>query len=266
MADQGGTLERRMTGSRGVIAGLTVTTLTFLYGPIAVLILFSFNAATMSVAWEGFSLRWYGRLAADESLWAATYNSLIVGTVSTGLALMFGVSAAVALERRTFLGKGVIESALLLPLIIPEIMMGVSLMLFFVLVKWPLGLVTVIIGHLLFNLPLVTLVVRARLRKLEPILEEAAKDLGATPWQAFSRVTLPLLRPGVVGAALLAFTVSFDDFVVAFFTTGPGATTLPVKVFSMMRTGVSPEINALSALLVVVSMTVIGVALWLQRK
>jgi spermidine/putrescine transport system permease protein len=133
-------------------------------------------------------------------------------------------------------------------------------------VEWPLGLSTVIIGHILFNVPLVTLIVRARLRKLDPALEEAAQDLGATPWQAFWRVTFPQLQPALWGAALMSFTVSLDDFVVTFFTAGPGSTTLPLKVFSMMRTGVTPEINALSALLVMVSMCLIGLSLMLQRK
>jgi len=138
--------------------------------------------------------------------------------------------------------------------------------LFFVMVEWPLGLATVMIGHVVFNLPLVTMVIRARLRKIDPVWEEAAQDLGATPWYAFTKITLPLLRPAILGAGLMAFTLSLDDFVVTFFTTGPGATTLPLKVFSMMRTGVSPSINALSAILVSLSMVLLAVALVFQRK
>jgi spermidine/putrescine transport system permease protein len=244
----------------------SVATLIFLYGPIAVLIVYSFNAAKVSVVWEGFTLQWYATLASNASLWMATYNSLIVAGVSTVVAVILGLVGAFWIERRTFRGKGLVDGMIMLPLIIPEIMMGVSLMLFFVTVEWPLGLSTVIIGHILFNVPLVTLIVRARLRKLDPALEEAAQDLGATPWQAFWRVTFPQLQPALWGAALMSFTVSLDDFVVTFFTAGPGSTTLPLKVFSMMRTGVTPEINALSALLVMVSMCLIGLSLLLQRK
>jgi spermidine/putrescine transport system permease protein len=158
-----------------------------------------------------------------------------------------------------------VEGALVLPLVIPEVMMGVALMMFFVLIRLPLSLLTVTIGHAAFNLPIVVLMVRARLHKLDPALVEAARDLGATPWQAFRRVTLPLLMPAILGSVLMAFAVSLDDFIVTFFTAGPGSTTLPLKVYSMVRSGVSPEINALSAILVVVSMALIALALLLQR-
>jgi spermidine/putrescine transport system permease protein len=159
-----------------------------------------------------------------------------------------------------------IEGGLVLPLVIPEVMMGVALMLFFVMLKIPLGLATVILGHIVFNIPLVTIMLRARLRKLDPALREAAADLGAGSWQVFRYVTLPLLRPAIWGAVLVAFTVSLDDFLVTFFTAGPGATTLPLKVYSMIKSGVTPEINALSALLLVISMACIGLSLHLQRR
>ena len=138
--------------------------------------------------------------------------------------------------------------------------------MFFVMLKMPLGLTTVILGHIVFNIPLVTIMLRARLRKLDPALGEAAADLGASSWQVFCHVTLPLLRPAIWGAVLVAFTVSLDDFLVTFFTAGPGATTLPLKVYSMIKSGVTPEINALSALLLVVSMTCVGLSLHLQRR
>lgn len=241
-------------------------TLVFLYGPILIILLFSFNASKISAMWEGGTLYWYQQLAGDHSLWAATSNSLLVGAVSTFVALGLGLGAAVFLERGRMLGQPLIEGVLLLPLVIPEVMLGVALLLFFVMLEWPLGLATVTIGHCVFNLPLVIMVLRARLRKIDPVWEEAARDLGATPWQAFVHITFPLLRPAILGAGLMAFTLSLDDFVVTFFTTGPGATTLPLKVFSMMRTGITPEINALSAILVTVSMLLIGVSLAFQRK
>lgn len=154
----------------------------------------------------------------------------------------------------------------MLPLVIPEVMMGVALMLLFVTVHVPLGLTTVILGHIVFNIPLVTIMIRTRLRKLDPMLREAAADLGADSWQVFRYVTLPLLRPAIWGAVLVAFTVSLDDFLVTFFTAGPGATTLPLKVYSMIKSGVTPEINALSALLLVVSMIGVAGSLYLQRR
>ena len=239
--------------------------LIFLYLPIAVLIVFSFNASRLSAVWTGWTIDWYRVLASDAALMGALWNSLIVAAASTVAATGLGVGAAVGLERARFRGRDAVELGLLLPLVIPEVMMGVALLVFFVLIKLPLGLLTVAIGHTVFNLPLVAAMVRARLRRLDPGLEDAARDLGATTWQAFARVTLPLLRPAILGAALMAFTVSLDDFIVTFFTAGPGATTLPLKVYSMIKSGVSPEINALSTVLVVVSMGLIALSLMMQR-
>lgn len=255
-----------MGGRRGWLAGVSVADLAFLYAPLAVLLLFSFNDSRLAATWQGFTLRWYRLLVEDDSLRAALWNSLVVGAASTAIALALGTAAALALEGMGPRGRRLAEGVLVLPLVIPEVMMGVALMLFFVLVRVPLSLATIAIGHAALNLPLVVLIVRARLRKLSPSLVEAAQDLGATPWQAFRRVTLPLLAPALAGAALLAFTLSLDDFVVAFFTAGPGATTLPLKIYSMVKTGVSPVVNALSAALVLASMALVGLSLALQRR
>ncbi len=249
-----------------LLGSLSFAALSFLYLPIVILIIFSFNAAKIVASWQGLTFHWYQLLTTDESLWAATQNSLTVGLLSMMVDLVLGVGAGVALERGVFAWRSGVESLVLLPLVIPEIMMGVSLLLLFVIIGWPLGLSTVTVGHIVFNLPLVAVIIRARLRKLDPVLEEAARDLGATPWQAFRYVTLPLLRPAMLGAGLMAFSVSLDDFIVTFFTAGSGSTTLPLKVFSMLRTGISPEINALSALLVVISMILIALSLLFQRK
>jgi spermidine/putrescine transport system permease protein len=155
---------------------------------------------------------------------------------------------------------------LLLPLVIPEIFLGVALLMVFVLCQVHLGFGTIIIGHMVFILPLTIVIVRARLRKLDPVWEDAARDLGATSWDVLTRITLPLLRPAIWGAGLLGFTVSLDDFVVTFFVAGPGSTTLPLKVFSMIRTGMTPEVNALSAVMVVVSMLCVGLSWFLQER
>ncbi len=253
---------------RGFI-GLNVVSLLailFLYGPILVLVLYSFNAAHLSMEWRGTTLKWYEALVHDEALLAAAGNSLLVAVISTIGATWLGGFIALGMERMAPRRQQIIEGGLVLPLVIPEVMMGVALMLFFVLLKMPLGLTTIILGHIVFNIPLVTIMLRTRLRKLDPALSEAAMDLGASPWQVFRHITLPLLRPAIWGAILVAFTVSLDDFLVTFFTAGPGATTLPLKVYSMIKSGVTPEINALSALLLAISMACVGLALHIQRR
>jgi spermidine/putrescine transport system permease protein len=252
--------------SRRWLLGISVVDLCFLYLPIVVLVLFSFNTSRLSAAWRGFTLQWYRALAADESLFQALQNTLWVALPSTGLAMVLGLGLAVGLHRRVHPSSRLVEGLLLLPLVIPEVMMGVALLLFFVLVRLPLGLLTIILGHTTFNLPVVVVILLARLRQLDPRLLEAARDLGATHWQAFRQVTLPLLMPAVGGATLLVFTLSLDDFIVTFFTAGPGSTTLPLKVYSMLKAGISPVVNALSAMLVLVSMGLIGLALVLQRE
>ena len=238
----------------------------FLYGPIMILVLYSFNSAQLSMAWRGMTLKWYTALMQDQALLAATANSLLIAVASTIGAIVLGGLIALGMEGLSSRRQQAIEGGLVLPLVIPEVMMGVALMLFFVMLKVPLGLTTVILGHIVFNIPLVTIMLRARLRKLDPALGEAAADLGAGSWQIFRHITLPLLRPAIWGAVLVAFTVSLDDFLVTFFTAGPGATTLPLKVYSMIKSGVTPEINALSALLLVVSMACVGLSLHLQRR
>lgn len=245
---------------------LSTALMLFLYAPVMILILFSFNDSRFAGVWVGGTLEWYRKLVGDAALHQALSNSLAIAGVSTLGATLLGLGAAVGLERRRFQGQALVESALILLLVVPEVMLGVALLLWFVLLRVPLGLLTVTIAHTAFNLPLVTMMIRARLQRLDSGLEDAARDLGATPWTAFRRITLPLLSPAILGAALMAFTVSLDDFIVTFFTAGPGATTLPLKVYSMIKSGVSPEINALSALLVIVSMVLVALSLWLQRE
>ena len=245
---------------------VSLLAMLFLYGPIIVLVLYSFNAAHLSMTWRGATLKWYAALVHDEALLAATANSLLIALVSTIGATGLGGLLALGMEHMPHRQQQLLESGLVLPLVIPEVMMGVALMLLFVTVHVPLGLTTVILGHIVFNIPLVTIMIRTRLRKLDPLLREAAADLGADSWQVFRHVTLPLLRPAIWGAVLVAFTVSLDDFLVTFFTAGPGSTTLPLKVYSMIKSGVTPEINALSALLLVVSMMGVAASLYLQRR
>ncbi len=238
----------------------------FMYAPIVILILFSFNASRYASSWEGFSLRWYQALFSDRAIGLALRNSLVVALVSTLIATAIGALAALALERYDFWGKLSFDALLYLPIIIPEIAMAVMLLLFFILTHVRLGLGTVIIAHVAFCMSYVAVVVRARVAGLDRTLEEAAQDLYANEWQTFRRITLPLIMPGIVSGALLSFTLSLDDFVITFFTTGPGVTTLPIQVYGMIKTGVTPEINALSALMLAASVGLVITSLLLQRR
>lgn len=231
----------------------------FLYAPIVVLVVFSFNDARFTARWEGATLRWYGALLGNPDWLRTGWNSLVIASVSTALATILGTMAALALERSRFRAKGMAVTTLYLPIIVPDLIMGIALAVFYsgaskvagsaFGVRLSLGKATVIFAHVAFNISFVAVVVRARFRGIPESLEEAALDLGATRWQAFWRVQFPLLSPGILSGALLAFTNSVDDFVVTYFTAGPGATTLSLKIFSTLRFGVTPEVNAISALL-----------------
>jgi spermidine/putrescine transport system permease protein len=273
----------------------------FLYAPIAILIVLSFNAATVTeggrvlgaTVWKGFTLDWYKTLAQNARIIDAAYNTLVVALIATLISTIFGTMTALAMERYNFFGKLAFDAVLYLPIIIPEIVMALSLILFFVLINlggWALDLsnqvatwtflpkflsdflvrlirvTPIIIAHVAFNISFVAVVVRARLADFDRSLEEAAQDLFANEWQTFRRITLPLIMPGIIGGALLAFTLSIDDFVITFFVSGPGATTLPVHVYSMIRIGVTPEVNAVSAVMLVVSIVLLLLSLALQRR
>lgn len=240
----------------------------FLYLPIAVLVLFSFSGSRYAAVWGGFSLEWYQRLSTNTRLLEVLGNSLAVAAAATVLSAVLGTAAAVALARAPRLPARSAWAVLLYaPVVMPELVQGIALlMLFALLLPIPRGLTTIAIAHTVFGIAYVALVVRARLLDYDPQLEEAARDLGATPSQTFFRVTLPLIWPGVLGGALLAFTLSLDDFVIAFFVTGPGAATLPIEIYSMVKRGVTPEINALATLILLVSVILIALSLRLQRR
>jgi len=254
---------RRLPGPIILGGGLVMV---FLYFPIMVLMGLSLNASTMGVAWKGFSLQWYAKLLGNPAMIEAAVNSLIIAFTSTSLSLLLGIGTAIRLEQQQSCHTSWMMTIIVLPLVIPEILLGVALLMLFVLCQIPLGFGSMIIGHMVFNLPLTVVILRARLRKMDPAWEEAARDLGATPWKVLTCITLPMLRPAIWGAALLSFTVSLDDFVVTFFVAGPGATTLPLKVFSMIKTGITPEVNALSAILVVISMACVGLSWVVQQR
>lgn len=250
----------RRSGIRVAAGAYMALIYLFLYLPIGVLVAYSFNASRLQAVWTGFTLDWYRELFDDFAIWAATSNSLVVGVVSAVVSTVIGTMAAFALHRYSFRGKGAFEAFLQLPIVIPEIVMGVALLAFYVLIEMPLGLHTVTIAHIAFNISFVTVVVRARLYSFDFTLEEAAMDLGANRWQTFFRITLPLIAPGVAAGFLIALTLSLDDFIIAFFTAGAGSTTLPMQVYSMMRFGVTPKVNALSTLILLVVVTIAAVA------
>jgi spermidine/putrescine transport system permease protein len=243
-----------------VLALHTALVYLFLYAPIAILILFSFNSARQTAVWEGLTLDWYRSLLRNDVLLGAVRNSLVVAVATTVIASVLGTLAALALARHTFAGAGFTRYLLYLPVIIPEIVVGAALVTFFGVAGMHLSLVTVVIAHVTFSVSYVAIVVRARLQGLDPSLEEAARDLGAPPLAAFFRVTLPLILPGVVAGALLVFTVSIDDYVITSFVAGVGATTLPLQIYSMLKVGVTPEVNAVSTLLLVGTGVLVAVA------
>ena len=227
----------------------------FLYAPVAVVVAYSFNDARFGAGWRGFTTKWYGELLGNELALAAARNTAVLAVASTALSTLLGTLLGYGLSRYRLPGKAAADRLLYVPVFIPDIVMAVSLLLFFSLLRqWTglfgLGLAAMVTGHVTFQVPFVAIVVRSRLADLDPALEEAARDLGAGTWQTFRHVTWPLMMPGVVAAALLAFTLSLDDFVVSFFTSGPGSTTLPILIYSSVKRGVTPDINALSTFLV----------------
>ena len=244
-----------------------------LYAPIVTLVAFSFNTDRRNVVWRGFTLNNYVLAWENTALLEAFTNSLVIAVIATVISTVIGAMVAMLLWRFRFPGKPAYEGFMALPIVIPEICMGVSLLVFFArlgwwdavaALPWPLNLSTIIIAHVAFCFPFVAIVVRARMAGFNRELEEASKDLGASEWQTFWSVIYPFMQPGVVAGALLAFTLSLDDFVITFFTSGPETVTFPVKVYSLVRRGVSPEINAVSTALIVITVAATIIAMRLQ--
>lgn len=240
--------------------------LVFLYAPIAVLVVYSFNTSRLNILWEGFTLRWYSEVWSNVPLMRAAKNSLIVALVTTVLSVGMGTLGAWLLHRYRFRGRRALETLIGVPVMMPEIIMGVSLLVLFATVAMPLGFTTVIIAHVTFCFPFVLLAVRARLQGLDPALEEAALDLGATPLQAFRLVILPTLRPAIVAGGLLAFTLSMDEVIVTYFTASPGSATLPLRIFGLAKVGLNPILNALSAVFIFGTVAIVLFAERLKKR
>lgn len=232
---------------------VTIIVLLFFYLPVAVLIVNSFNASRFGGAWEGFSLLWYAKLLKHREIWAAVRNTLIIACTATVCSVVIGTTAALALHRFQTRLQQSHYLLIYTPLVIPEILMGIGLLLFFVAIGVPLGLFSIFLAHVTFCISYVAMVVLGRLQNFDFAVVEAAQDLGADLPTVTWRILIPLLSPGIISGALLAFTLSIDDFVITFFVAGPGSTTLPIRIYSMIKHGSPPLINALSTILLVVT-------------
>ena len=236
----------------------------FLYLPLAIVVSYSFNDSRLNAEWVGFTLHWYRTLFSDEQMFRAAANSLLIACISSAVATVLGTMAGIAIHRYK---PRLLPILVITPVAMPEILLGVSLLLFFIQVlNLTLGMVSVVIAHITFSIGFVAIVVRARLAGMDEALFEAARDLGATPWQTFRLITLPLIMPGVIAGALMVFTLSIDDFVITFFTAGVGVSTLPLQIYSMIKIAVTPEVNAVSTLLMLLTLTLILVASRLDKS
>lgn len=268
----------RSLAGRAALGGTSLLVYGFLYLPVAVLVLFSFNDARTGGRWAGFTTEWYAALLENTRLRTAASNSLTIALVSTAIAVVLGTMLSLGLERHRFRGRAALRQLVYLPVIAPEIVTGVSLLAFFSLVLGGLnrllglegagalrmGRPTVVMAHVAFDVAFVALVVRVSLRNFDRSIEEAAQDLGASPWHTFWRVTLPSILPGVLGGALLAFSLSIDNFVITFFVAGPGGVTLPLEIYAQLRRTIRPDVNAVSTLLFAASTLALLLALGIQ--
>jgi spermidine/putrescine transport system permease protein len=269
------------------LALTTILVYLFLYLPIVVLIVFSFNSSRTNIVFEGVvnqgpcgPFYWYCQLFRNRDVIDATRNTLVIAITSTVVATIVGTMAALALQRYRFRGRDTSETVMYFPIVTPEIVMGIGILVMFsaafgwinsTLALGPdqrlsMGMGTVIVSHIAFSVPFVILTVRARLHGFDNRVEEAAMDLGANEFTTFRRVTLPLIAPGVLAGAMLAFTLSLDDFIITFFTTGPGATTLPIYVYGLLRRVVTPEVNALSTIWILVVLVAVAISQWFQNR
>jgi spermidine/putrescine transport system permease protein len=245
---------------------MTLLGVFFLLLPLIILVVFSFNDSRTVTHWTGFSLKWYAAVMNDGSLWLAVKNSLVVAIVSTFFTTILATMAAMLLGKYRFRGRELFQNMLYVPVILPEIIFGVSLLALFMLLNFPLGIPSVICGHITFSFPFATLIILGKVNNMPPSIEEASLDLGANRMQTFFRVILPYISPGVVSGALFAFTLSIDDFIVTFFTAGVGSSTLPLKIYSLIKFGVTPSVNAISTILIVFTVVALVLADRLQKS
>lgn len=240
--------------------------LFFLYLPIIILVIYSFNTSKMNVLFEGFTIDWYKTLFQNRELIEAFINTIIIAVTSTVISTVIGTMGAVGLNKYNFPFKALINKLIYIPIVIPEIVLGISLLSVYTLTKMELGMFTLILSHIAFSIPFVVVSVRSSLSDEVNTYEEAAKDLGANNFKTFFEVVLPSIMPGVISGATLAFTLSLDDVVISYFTAGPGSNTLPLKIYSMIKTGISPDVNALSTIILLSTIIILTVSAIIQSK
>ncbi|MGI6642445.1 MAG: ABC transporter permease [Bacillota bacterium] len=240
--------------------------LALMYLPILLVIIYSFNLSKISSVWEGFSLRWYRELFRDKDMLQAMINSLILASISSLIAAVVGTLAAVGMPKVDLRGKSAVEYMSTLPIMIPEIILGMVFLVYFSLIRLPLGMTTLVIAHTSFSIPYVYMLVKARLVGIDKSCAEAARDLGANEWNVFFDITLPLILPAIVSGMLLAFAMSLDDVVISIFVTGVRTNTLPIKIYTQLKTGVTPKTNALCTLMFGATLVIIMVSSWFGKK
>ena len=250
---------------------VVIATLLFLYAPIVLMIAFSFNDSRRNIVWRGFTTKYYTKAFHNESLIEAFTNTLVIATACMILSTILAVMAAIVLWRFRFPLRPIAEGTIALPIVVPEICFGVALLVFFAAINWPttlpwpLSLSNIVIAHTAFAFPFATIIIRSRLSGFDRALAESSRDLGASEWQTTRYILLPFLKPGIIAGALISFTLSLDDFIITFFTAGPSTITLPVKVFSMVRFSVTPEVNAASTILIIITLITAISAAVMQR-
>ncbi|MDD3052362.1 MAG: extracellular solute-binding protein [Candidatus Cloacimonetes bacterium] len=244
-------------GNNLLLKIVTIFSIVFLISPLLILVFYSFNSSRTISQWQGFSFKWYFSIFNDRSIWFALKNSLIIAVISTFFTTILGTAAALAVGKYAFKGKKLFENILYIPIILPEIIFGISLLALFMMIKFPLGMLSIIAAHITFSFSFVTLIVLAKVNNFDKNLEEASLDMGANRWQTFRYVILPNIAPGIISGALFAFTLSIDDFVVTFFTAGVGSSTLPLKIYSLIKYGITPGTNAISSILIFFTIAVL---------
>jgi len=239
----------------------------FLYLPIIILVVYSFNSSKMNILFEKFTVNWYLNLINNKDLLEAFFNTMLIAIISTIISTIIGTIGAIGLNKYNFKLKSLIQKLIYIPIVIPEIVLGISLLSIYTLMKLELGMFTLILSHIAFSIPFVVVSVRSSLNQDINTYEEAAKDLGANEFKTFFLVTLPCIMPGVISGATLALTLSLDDVVISYFTAGPGSNTLPLKIYSMIKTGITPDVNALTSLMLLVTIIILtGSAIYQSRK
>ena len=255
-----------MNRVRRLAGAWTGLVLLFFYLPIAVLVVFAFNQSKLNIVWTGFTLEWYAALARDRVLLRSVENSLVVAIATTAISVVLGTASAWLLHRYRYRGASLLETLAFLPMVVPEVILGVSLLVLFVAIGLELGYATIVISHVTFCVPFVMAAVQARLAGLDPALEEAALDLGATPLQAFTKVLVPHLMPAIASGGLMAFTLSLDELIVTYFTASAATRTLPLEIFGRVKKGLDPSLNAISTVFLVVTVALLLASEVLRRR